>query len=376
MLLLCGLPFGYAQSGVPVWGNYGFIPQHWSNPPYTAVTTGGQSYKYSMTGSIYESAGFDSSPCVDGSNYPYAGYGNMMYALNGPSLRWTFKAGGNIVDSCSLTDNSGTIYFGDLSGNFYSLSTSTGSQNWVTNLGGPIYAHTYQPIASLFLIVAAGSKLFALQDMTTSVTQAWSWDGDGSPITSYPALNNNNQIVYVQTALSLYSLSAATGVPSSGFASTANVMSFASPTMSLNGNLVMVGTSNGVIAINSGSGGVNWQWYNPNGAACTSTISVTLYAYVGCNDGAFYALNLGSGAQQYSYNPNNGAILSGSALGTNNQIIFATTKGNIYSLAATNLGFKWMWGLGNVNVTANVVISGAVLGNLVIAAQGVMYGIN
>jgi len=245
----------------------------------------------------------------------------------------------------------------------------------MTNLGGAIYAHTMSPTGSLFIIVAAGKRIVALQDSGTTAYQAWAWPGDGSAITSYPALSNNDQIIYVQTGIALYSLSMGTGQMTSGFAITPNVINFASPTMSLNGNLVFVGTTNGMIAVNAQSGGLSWQFFTATGAPCLSTASVTLYAYVGCSDGGFYALNLNSGFQQWYYSlGSSNPIFGGSALGTNNEIVFATTTGNVYCLSATAGLFRWSWNIGG-NITSSMVVAGT-SGDIYVASQGVFYSIN
>ena len=81
-------------------------------------------------------AGTESSPIASGNAVYFGDQSGNVYSLNATTGRvnWTYHASGAVKGGPALS--SGTLYFGDYTGRAYALNAATGHRVWATNTSG------------------------------------------------------------------------------------------------------------------------------------------------------------------------------------------------------------------------------------------------
>jgi eukaryotic-like serine/threonine-protein kinase len=164
--------------------------------------------------------------------------------------------------------------------------------------------------------------------------------------------------VYVGSDSGLYALSASDGhklwnysespeyirLSDGVYSPTYNAMFFASPTVT-NGKVYCVSDNANLIAFNSATGAILWDYtiqkgpYYPWYATFTSPVAAYGNLYVGCQDHNVYALNADSGQKVWSFST--GAEVYAPLTVLDNVVYASSYDGNVYALDAENGRKLW-----------------------------------
>lgn len=281
---------------------------------------------------------------------------SALYSLDRATgaVRWVYK---ETPVSTSPVIADGMIYFGDEFGVLYAAEKRTGSVSWRFQTGKTWSGMNISPILSLSvsgnLILAStvAGDVYALN--MTSRKEKWKFKARRAVFsfaatadTVYGASEDGN----------LYAVSSRKGKEKWRFAAKAL---YSSP--SIAGGKVLFRTANNVVAVDAGSG--QMEWIFPATSRSRSSIAVAHdSAYFGDEDGNFYAVDARSGGQKWRFKA--GAGISGSPATGSGIVYFGGGDKRLYVLDAETGEMLWM------QETEGVIESSpAVTGDLVIAGD-------
>ncbi len=114
-------------------------------------------------------------------------------------IKWTFDAAGSVPGPTLVHD--GHVYFGDLSGRFYRLNPSDGSQDWVFEAGNWVWAKaTPDSETGMIYVGTLGGDVYAIDAQRG--TAVWSQKIDGQ-IVGAPLLFERSRNNFVQRVLAV-----------------------------------------------------------------------------------------------------------------------------------------------------------------------------
>ena len=308
------------------------------------------------------------------------GWDNHLYIVQ---QEWS-----NILNSCVIQGQLGTVFASSYNGNLCALDTNDGYQRWCYHT--PHITGSSPTLANGLVYFAANDGyVYALDKEGARV---WRYQTDSTTITSSPTVVNGT--VYV-AASSLYALNAsdgsllwhdsfADGVSSSPtvnngviyitegdgnlYALNASdgtqiwhyqigMFTYASaPTVS-NG-VVYVGSSNNTLyALDASSGSLLWQ-YQTGGSINASAAVSNGIVYIGASDGVMYALKARNGKSIWHYQTGD-AIWSSPSV-ANGVVYFGSNDSYIYALNASNGSLVWHFQTGGRVLSSPTIFFGVV----------------
>lgn len=224
------------------------------------------------------------TPAVSGDLVYIGGYNGKVYAFTSSSLatRWVYPREENLEPIVGgLVVAQGKMYFGGSDGKLYVLDANTGDKLWEFETGDKIWS-TPVVVDDTVLIGSFDNKLYALSAADGSLK--WAFETGGA-IFSTPLIHNGT--VYIGSFdRYLYAVNVADG--------------------SLKWRFM----------------GENWFWAQP--VIYDSTI------YAGCLDDKVYVLQADNGAKVAEFDL--GSPVSSSPVVVNSSVIFASTKGVIFTI--------------------------------------------
>lgn len=313
---------------------------------------------------------------------------------SGPSTNafyWDpFDTGSSIQASPVIVD--GTIYIGNLAGQFYAVDAQTGTQNWMVDLGPSIHGTAAVYDGVVYVLDESGT-LHGLDAATGAAANA-SWPtplNNGPYDWSSPAISSGNVFVADSTGV-VYSLDATTAATNWSTSLNGQVLPGQpvgvsgaknnSPITVYDGK-VYSGTHNfnnsapTLVALDEATGNVVWSYdyyltnngvtgmINSNGAAVADADGEAgLEVYFGVYNWG------GSGPQAVALDEATGAELWTANIGGNStstpavhdgMVFIGSDDNNLYALDATNNGaVLWTYTTGGSVWTAPVVADGMV----------------
>jgi outer membrane protein assembly factor BamB len=329
----------------------------------------------------------NSSPAVDANGVAYVGDDDgYLYALDSsqplgpfisPKPKWSFKTGGKVISSPTLSSDGKTVFFGSDDGKLYALTTADGKQVWSADLGGEVRASPLLTADGSTLIVtnvngniralsaADGSKVWGPINLGTAVDGSLTLSPDGStfyvagaasvmyaipatgsnagkqvtttfyltgPAVSSPAIDGNGNIYVTTLNGTLDSFSPGSGNERSGFPYVASDHAGSVSTPAIGSGIVVFGDNNGSLYdVSPSSGQPVWSSFPHTGAAIGSSPAIASNGviYVGSNDGNVYAFSTATG-QVISVKLASAAVNSSPAIGPDKSVWVGSQAGVVY----------------------------------------------
>lgn len=298
------------------------------------------------------------------------------------SLKWTFKADGQLIASPAVTADA--VYVASTSGHVYSVDRATGKQKWMVEMKTRV---TSSPtVANGVLYFAAFDGYFYAGDAATGALK-WKFKTDGErrfsakhlhgmqPATetmpdpwdywlSSPAITDG--VVYFGSGDgNVYALDAGTGALKWKF-KTGDVV-HASPAVA--DGMVFIGSwDSWFYALDAKTGAVRWKFktgedadaHNQQGIQSSAMVSDGM-VYFGCRDAHLYALDEKTGAKKWAFDAKGSWVL-GSPVLSQGKVFFATSDtGLMYAADAKTGAIDYAVGFNGWPVYSSPAIAGDML---------------
>ncbi|HTY75456.1 MAG TPA: PQQ-binding-like beta-propeller repeat protein [Candidatus Nanoarchaeia archaeon] len=330
----------------------------------------------------------------------HTGYSTSSAPATNQTL-WTFTTGGAIETSPAVVD--GTVYFGSDDGSVYALNAATGTLVWNYSTGGPVqsspavvndvvYVGGFHSHAVFALNASSGgliwrsstNSVYPNEISSTAVTNGFVYvdvynAGEGGEfsalnastggivwkydteywITNSPAIYEG--IAYFGTNFGeLLALNSSTGQTIWTLDETSN--GGVQGSVSASDDLVFVGLSQKVQALNASSGVVVWSSDIVGGVQSSSPAVANGIVYVSMAYGQLYggvsALNETSGTLMWNQIP--GSITDSSPAIADGVVFVGSDDGSIHALNATTGTIIWAYTTGEAVYSSPAVAYGAV----------------
>lgn len=310
------------------------------------------------------SSGANASPLVNANVWPmrgfnsrHLGYQTAATTAATSTLRWKFLTNSTIQSQPAIDIN--TVYFGDITNNFYAVDPATGALKWKYVIGNQpgvnFVADTPLVAYGLFsdptVIFGCGDgAVYALAG--TNGALRWRFPTGARISFSSPTLDPNNHLYIGSQDFSLYALDAITGSLIWKYATAGRIDS--SPSYA-NG-IVYVGSQDGyVYAIDAQSGSLNWKYRTKGAVQSSPLVGPDGTVYIGSQDFQVYALNGTTGALKWRFAAKS-YVDSSPCISADGKTIYIGSWDNyLYALdsATGRLNWSYMTG-GPVNSTPSI----------------------
>lgn len=325
---------------------------------YTVTAEDGTTQAYTVTVSIVNN-GTVYIGNLDGNFY-------ALDALTG-AKKWQFKTGASINSTPTVVN--GVVFFASWDKKIYALDAATGAKKWESN---PTTVQLLQPFAAPLVVngvlyYVGETALYAL-DAGTGVKK-WEFVGDG--IYSWQASPTvANGIVYgiirgnTGGKYGMYALDATTGAVKWGPA-TDVWLSESSPAIA-NG-LVFAGSElNGLVAVDATTGATKWKFesgliVNSSPTIAGGVVYVGASALTNSNNDKLYAVDAATGAKKWEFKTLDGGPDYSSPMVADG-IVYIGAGGTLYAVDAASGTKKWEAkpDVGNLILSGPVVATGLV----------------
>jgi len=329
-------------------------------------------------------------------------HGNLartgVYDTDGPArfggVKWTFKAGGPIVNSPTIA--AGVVYIASLDGHLYAIDEETGKEKWNFKSRMPIASSAAVDGDSLYFVSSAGSlaaldaatgkprwvlpveyerkfeakNLHGLPPAAQTIPDAWDL------FTSSPAVVNG-KVYFGAGDGGIYAVDAKTGVLQ--WKVQTNDVVHASPAYA-NGVIYIGSWDSNLYAIDAESGQVKWTFktgedpviHNQVGFQSSPAV-VDGTVYVGCRDAHVYAVDAATGRKKWDY-PTSKSWVIGTPAVRNGMVYVGTSDSSRFMGLDAKTGRLVF----NVDVKAYMFSSAALAGDIAYAGDhnGRLYAID
>jgi len=264
-------------------------------------------------------------------------------------LEWTRSLGGNITPGPVVAAD-GTIYIATNAGVLHALDPTTGADLWTFNGGSPYSGET--DLSTSPLVLPSGSILWpgprdTLYELSASGQRLWSHRFVGSVLS--PVLSGSRVYIELMTG-SLWELNVQGVTPQLGWAVTVGHVSFGSPVVSPDGNIITTADRSVIAVSDQGSSGViRWRHVATATIEVSPSVATNGIVFVTADDGTVYALRADGTLRwrkhigQESY--------SSSSVSTNGLLYFGDNGGELNIVRTTtgaevdrDHGNKGIWG--------------------------------
>jgi outer membrane protein assembly factor BamB len=283
-------------------------------------------------------------------------------SIQGPrhaTVKWKRSLGGNITPG-PVVAGDGTIYVATNAGVLHALDPITGADLWTFNGGSPYSGET--DLSTSPLVLPSGSLLWpgpgdTLYELSASGHPQWSHQFSGSVLS--PVRAGTRVYIELMTG-SLWELNMQGGTPELGWDVTVGHISFGSPVVSPDGNIITTADKSVIAVADRGSSGVvRWRHVATATIEVSPSVASNGDVFVTANDGTAYAIKAGGllrwkrhiGQESYSsssvsangllYFGDNGGVL---------HIVRTTTGAEIHR----DHGYKGIWGAQAIDSRGNV----------------------
>lgn len=276
--------------------------------------------------------------------------------------------------------NNGTVYIGNLEGNFYALDALTGAKKWEFKTGASINS-TPTVVNGVVFFASWDKKIYALD----AATGAKKWESNPTTVKllqPFAAPMVVNGMLYYGGEHHLYAIDAATGAKKWEYQNDEVYSWQASPTVvdgvvyaSIRGSS---GGKSGLHALNATTGVL--KWHQPGiGISESSPAVANGLLFVGSEFDVFMALDIATGAIKWTFA--SGLITYSSPTVANGVVYvgtgkFGTSKDNdkLYAVDAATGTMKWGFKTldGSADYSSPVVAGGIVY----IGAGGTLYAVD
>ena len=305
------------------WTQFGFGAAHANVNPYENTLSTSTAPTLGTLWSLY--AGATGGTPIVSNNRVYVGTGSGVAAFDAATgaTIWNKTLGANFTASPTVVG--GTLYIGDLSGNYYALNANTGATIWKVTFAGAFYGSAVVSNGVIYVGSYTGS-FYALKASNGAVL--WSY-ALASGTDSTAALVNGN-VYFGGYDNNIYCLNASTGAKVWSYTTGGHVES--TPSV-VSGTLYAGSDDSKVYAI--GTSGANagyllWS-YTTGGGVYASPAVYNNRVYIGSSDDKLYALNARAGSLYFSF-PTNGLVRSGVAA---NGVVYFTSQDNLVYAIST-----------------------------------------
>jgi len=243
----------------------------------------------------------------------------------------------------SLTAGDGIVFIATLKGDIHSINARDGDKNGSKSFGGAIFSG---PIIydSSMIVASSQSKnnLFAYQLASGKII----WSKDIDDVESAPALFKKT--LYVATVDgNLYKIDVTSGeelfhekfsICAMGSSDGQQIWKYDTGTSiwcsaSLNDSLIFIGTNGGKLLVLTRKGKLRFD-FTTGEKILSMPIADDKKIYFGCNNGNFYAINIGNGSLAWRIQTD--APIIAAAAQTRTQIIFGGLDGNLYVVSKSD----------------------------------------
>jgi len=193
-------------------------------------------------------------------------------------------------------------------------------------------------VDGLLIVGTTHGRVAALDALTGSVR----WATDVSPNTIGPSLAAAGGLVYAGDGSTLFALDAATGAKRWSIDVEA-----ASGRINVADGVVYIGTKGGVVGFDAQSGKETWRWADgPAGVNVSAGPVADGVGYFATSDGRVFAVNVKTGAVEWSQRTIGSSIASGQVLGdtfyvSNNEGDGTEATGEVYAIDRSSGAFRW-----------------------------------
>lgn len=272
--------------------------------------TQGQDQRPETTWSVKTDGGIWSSPIyLDGVVY-FGNDSGTFYALNSSTGEtvWEFKTEGMIRSTPAIKEN--TIYFISDDGFLYALERTTGAKTWSTNIGSSIrkslpqetaYDYDYRQASptlegDIIYVGSSDNSLYSIDSIDGSIN--WKFDAD-SMIRSTPLVYNNK--VYIASwSGAVYGINSKSGDEIWSYRAGSVINS---DLAICDGNIIIGSRDTNLYALNLESGNVTWKYnFVDQSWIDSSAITVENGFFIGSSDSMKLLFYTKSGKVNWEYN--------------------------------------------------------------------------
>lgn len=269
---------------------------------------------------------------------------------------------------CDPTDDTTRdyVYIGCTDGMFYAVDAATGAKVWEYRTGGAIYGSPTVGGTGLVYVASHDRKLYAFR--TTTGEKIWEFAAN-DVIWSTPAIGVDGTVYITSSDRNLYALDGATGVRKWNWTADSELQG--SPSVTAEGLVYCNGRNGQIYCVKDQGtrGDPRWSFWGGGGASgmvgiaggVVFTGSSDLYAleanygtqiwsgttgrsqvwsapaisgngilYVGCDNGAVYAVNAFGGGQLWAYNTQ-APVYASPAIGPDGSVYIGSSNGVVYA---------------------------------------------
>ena len=267
------------------------------------------------------------------------------------TIKWTYNTEwSNDIDTSSIIDSNGTIYFG-AGGQLYAVN-SDGTEKWISNsMGGMIYGTPAIATDGTIYFGNAISKFFALN---SNGIEKWNYT-TGSQIKSAPAIASDGTIYFGCHDGKLYALNP-NGTKKWDYATGTNIQ--ASPSISSDGTIYICSRNGKMYAIYP-NGTEKWNFSSGATIVGSSAISSDGIIYFGSDDHKMYAI-YPNGTEKWNYTT--GQTVKATPAISDDGTIYFGSYDQMFRTVNPDGTLKWSYNSGAI-----------ILSTAIIDANGVVY---
>ena len=307
----------------------------------------GMLYAFNPDGSTrwtyYAGNPFDTTAAAiagDGTVYASSSYGGPLYSFYAAGgLKWSASLpagaivnGAAALGSVSAADD--TLYVKAQDGNLYAVNAANGSVKWTFPVPGVSYAPPSVGADGTVYIGADNSVLYAV---SPGGAQKWTFTADAAIYTA-PAIDGSGNLYFGTLGGTFYSLSKS-GALRWSFAAKNSISSSAA--LGTNGLVFFGSYDHHLYALNVATGALQWSYMLGSEVRASSpAVDSNGVVYVGCYDGSLYAINP-DGSLNRTF-PTGGWVRSSPVIfGTNLYFGSYDHKLYAYNIGASASGSPW-----------------------------------
>ena len=341
---------------VPPWPMFGHDLSHSGLSPFdTSSNNGALKWTYQTGGAI------ESQPAIGADGTVYVGSDDgHLYAFNsGGSVMWTYpgtgaSAIGEVNSAPAISADGATIYFGSADSNLYAINTDDGTLEWKYAAGGPINFSS-PAISPSDGTIYVGSDDHHLYAVNPDGSLKWKFTA-GDMVETSPAVGPDGTIYFGSFDDRVYAVNT-DGTQKWVFTTGAEI-DFSSPSISADGNVIYIGsTDTNFYAINTSNGMNRWIFpaeseVESSGSAIGSDGKI----YFGSDSNYLFSITDGgsSGAEEYWAAATGNFVYSAPVIGSDAAVYFGSEDGNFYAVNHDGSS-KWTF-LGGLEITGSPAI--------------------
>jgi len=272
----------------------------------------------------------------------------------------TFKTGGNILSSPTLSNN--LIFFGSADKNLYAYDTKNDKVLWTYKAGAEIYS---SPAVDSGVVYIGSDDGYLHAINAETGTSVWKFKSD-KWINSSPVVSEG--VVYVGSwDKNIYAINAKDGKKEWSYKTGGEI--FSSP--SISGETIYVGSGDGnLYAIGARYGNIRWK-FKTGGKIFSSPAVYGGTVFFGSDDKSLYALTASGGKELWSFKTG-GAVRSSPAVSKSVVYVGSWDK-SFYAIDMVSGNSKWTLKVGG-KISSSPAVAGGVV--YVGSKDGYLYAVD